>query len=327
MLACATALGCTQDSPLGSSDPVTPPRAELLRAAVRIHVDLVNRTAVTMSPDARSATATGLSLALLGQSELRADVIGPIRRSAVGEFTKKKVRVAMDLALTNLLTNAAFVPPSFPTPPAGTSGVLLFPFSTTVSGGSGNIAPSPDWDGSPINFFNDIDVTCSLFKSDCYRWEAYPAPLTGGATTAARTVGFDGDPSVTAFDTYVVIAADLSSLGAVAGRVASVPSLGATPIPAAGATVLLRLSLADGSGQLGPDLTTTTDADGNYFFPNILPNSPFAFGSGFSAENGNGYFLRVDADVCGSPHDLDNSGQLAVQAGRTASTGFTFNCF
>jgi hypothetical protein len=123
---------------------------------------LVQGTAIAISPDARSAAAAGLSLALVGRNELRADVIGAIRRSAVGEFTKKKVRVSMDVALTNLLTNASLVAPTFPTPPVGTSGVLLFPFATTVTAGSGNVAPSPDWDGAPINFFNDTDAGCSL---------------------------------------------------------------------------------------------------------------------------------------------------------------------
>jgi len=323
MLACAMTVGCTQDSPLGSSDPVTPPRTDLLRSAVRIHVDLVQGTAVAVSPDARTATAAGLSLALVGRNELRADV-GNIQRSAVGAFTKKKVRVTMDVALTNLVTHAAFVTPSFPTPPVGTSGVLLFPFATSVTGGSGNVAPSPDWDGAPINFFNDNDVTCSLYKSDCYRWEAYPAPLTGGLSTAARTVGFDVDPSVTGFDTYFVLAADLSSLGVINGRVATVAAIGDPEVPVAGATLTLKLFVA-GGGTLG-EFITTTDADGNFSFLDIPPNSPFAFGSGYSAENGDGYFLRVDADVCGGPHDIDNGGQLPVEAGRTATTGFIFNC-
>jgi hypothetical protein len=199
-------------------------------------------TALTVPSDARSASAAGLSFALVGRTELRADIVGPIRRSAVGEFTKKKVRVSMDVALTNLLTNAAFVAPTFPTPPAGTTGVLLFPFTTTVTTGSGAVAPSPDWDGAPINFFNDTDAGCFLFKSDCYRWEAYPAPLTGGASTGIRTVGFDVDPTVTAFDTYLVLAADLSSLGVVAGRITSTPTAGGPQTPAAGATVTLDLS-------------------------------------------------------------------------------------
>jgi hypothetical protein len=324
MLACALMVGCTQDSPLGSSDPVTPPRTDLLRSAVRIHVDLAQGTAVTVSPDTRSAAAAGLSLALVGRNELLANVDN-IHRSAVGEFTKKKVRVTMDVALTNRLTHAAFVAPTFPTPPAGSSGVLLFPFATAVTAGSGNVAPSPDWDGPPINFFNDTDAGCYLYKSDCYRWEAYPAPLTGGLSTAARTVGFDVDPTVTAFDTYFVLAADLTSLGVVAGRVTSVAVLGDPQVPVAGATLTLKLFVA-GGGTLGT-LTTTTDADGNFSFLNIPPNSPFAFGSGFSAENGDGYFLRVDADVCGGPHDIDNSGMLAVEAGRTGGASFVFNCF
>src|SRR5438034_299867 len=86
--------------------------------------------------------------------------------------------------------------------------------------------PRSPRDGAPINFFNDNDAGCSLYKSDCYRWEQYPAPLTGGSSTGIQTVGFDVDPSVTAFDTYFVLAADLSSLGVVAGRVASVAAFG-----------------------------------------------------------------------------------------------------
>lgn len=322
MLACASMIGCTQDPPLGSSDPVTSPRSDLVRAAVRIHVDLLNGTAVTVAPEARTGTAAGLSLALLGRTELRADIVGEIRRSAVGEFTKKKVRVSMDVALTNLLTNAAFVTPTFPTPPAATTGVLLFPFATTVTSGFGAVAPSPDWDGVPINFFNDSDAPCTLYKSDCYRWEAYAAPLTGGATSATRTIGFDVDPSVTAFDTYFVLAADLSSLGVVAGRITSAPFSGGTESPAA-ATVTLDLLAADGSGSAG-HLVATTDADGQYIFLNMPGNSPFQ--PPFSAQDGNGYLLTVVADVCGETRDIDDSGMTSVQAGRTTRTNFTFNC-
>jgi hypothetical protein len=323
------AVGCTQDVPLGSSDPSTPNRADLLRSAVRVHVDLLRGTAVTISPDARTATAAGLSLALVGDNELQANVTA-IARSAVGEFTKKKVRVTMSVALVNKLTNAAFVAPTFPAPPAGSSGLLLFPFSTTVSAGSGNIAPSPDWDGAPINFFNDTDAGCSLYKSDCYRYEAYPAPLTGGSGTAARTVGFDVDPTVTAFDTYFVLAADLSNLGVVTIHVGSKATELDDPVPAAGATVTLRLTPPIGvpippSGI--PEFQAQTDAAGNAVFLNIPANIPFAFGSGFSVEDGDGYLVEVDANVCGTPHHEDNSGQLGIQAGQSVTQSFQFNCF
>jgi hypothetical protein len=294
-----------------------------MRAAVRVHVDLVKGTAVTVAPEARTATAAGLSLALLGRTELQADVVGDITRSAVGEFTKKKVRVSMDMALTNLLTNTAFVTPTFPTPPTATSGVLLFPFATVVTAGSGGVAPSPDWDGAPINFFNDSDAPCSLYKSDCYRWELYPSPLTGGVTTAARTVGFDVDPLVTAFDVYFVLAANLSSLGVVTGQITSAPFAGGTRSPAAGATVTLDLLAADGSGSAG-QRQATTGADGTYTFLDVPANSPFE--PPFSAADGNGYLLTVVAPVCGDSRDIDDSGQTAVQAGRTTRTDFLFTC-
>jgi hypothetical protein len=192
-----------------------------------------------------------------------------------------------------------------------------------VANGSGAVAPSPDWDGAPINFFNDTDVSCTLFKSDCYRWEPYPAPLTGGASTGIRTVGFDVDPTVTTFDTYLVLAADLSNKGVVAGRITSAPTAGGIQTPAAGATVTLDQFLP-GGGTLG-QLETTTDADGNYRFLNVTPNSPFQ--PPFSAQDGNGYLLTVVApDVCDTGRDIDDSGMTAVQAGRTTATNFVFNC-
>jgi hypothetical protein len=43
----------------------------------------------------------------------------------------------MDVALTNRLSNAAFVAPTFPTLPTGAGGLLLFPLSTTVTLGTG----------------------------------------------------------------------------------------------------------------------------------------------------------------------------------------------
>ena len=80
-----------------------------------------------------------------------------------------------------------------------------------------------------------------------------------------------------------------------------------------------------GGGTLG-QVVTTTDADGNYRFLNVPPNSPFPFGSGFSAENGDGYLLTVVAPVCGGSRNIDNSGMLAVEAGRTGGANFVFNC-
>jgi len=54
LLALALTAGCAQESPQGPSDPGPPPRTDLLRAAVRIHVDLTRGIAATVPADASS---------------------------------------------------------------------------------------------------------------------------------------------------------------------------------------------------------------------------------------------------------------------------------
>lgn len=176
------------------------------------------------------------------------------RASAVGAFTPGKVRVQVDINITNRLNGVELITPTFPTPPAGVSGVLLFPFEITVPTTSGGVSvggdgtevtfeqpnrglaeSSVDWDGdgttgsgSPFNFFND--AVCSPTANDCYRWEAF-APVASGSTSEARTIGFDIDPTVGNFRARLIVAADLRNsgpppVGTVAGSVTS-PQRGA----------------------------------------------------------------------------------------------------
>jgi len=175
--------------------------------------------------------------------------------STVGQFTAGKVRVRFDLNITNNLSQVELLTPTFPAPPPGVIGVLMFPFATHVTvttggvsvGGSGDsliielpntgqVAPSTDWDGdgspgagSPFNFFNDTG--CPAGSNDCYRYEAFASPIASGATTLARTVGFDIDPTVSNFSAKIIVAANLHNSGAaptgtVAGSVTS-PQRGA----------------------------------------------------------------------------------------------------
>lgn len=94
--------------------------------------------------------------------------------SNVGQYTPGKVRINFNVNVTNRLSSVELITPTFPTPPAGVSGVMLFPFEnvtivtsggTTVGGDGteviveqpsrGAVEPSIDWDGAPHNFFND----------------------------------------------------------------------------------------------------------------------------------------------------------------------------
>src|SRR5262245_44638583 len=171
--------------------------------------------------------------------------------STVGQFLPGKVRVTFDVNLTNKLTGVELLGPTvFPDPPAGTTGPLLFPYAITVAttsggtstGGQGNdvivvlpsyglVAPSSDWDGAPHNFFNDTGCPSGgTTPSDCFPYEEYTAPISPGATTTSKSVGFDLDPTVGQFTVALIVAADLHNAGAtptgtIAGTVTS-PHLG-----------------------------------------------------------------------------------------------------
>lgn len=162
--------------------------------------------------------------------------------------------VQIDVQITNRLGGVELITPTFPTPPAGAAGPLLFPFEfATVSspggvsvGGDGTevivtqpstgaVRPSPSWNGATerggittgddFNFFNDIG--CSATANDCYRYEEFPT-IPAGATTAVQTVGFFIDPTVGRFRSRFLAAADLRSAtlqtGTIAGSVGGAPT-------------------------------------------------------------------------------------------------------
>jgi len=199
-------------------------------SAIPLLVDVAaGRVTVAASP--ASATASnreGLtpSFALLGQNEIGVTTSN-FFRSAVGALTPARVRVRFDLALTNNLLNADLVPSTFPVPPPQVAQVVVFPFATDPAGLFGSrVRASADWNGTgasgsgaPYNFFNDDMCVAQTPTGDCFRWEAFGSTVEAGATTLARTVGFDVDPSVSSFTVYVVVAADVrerSALPAIA---------------------------------------------------------------------------------------------------------------
>ena len=123
----------------------------------------------------------------------------------------KRRRCTFDFTLTSRLEFTDLVTPtSFPRPPQGATGILVFPYTAAALGVPGGSAtPSPAWDNAPANFFNDFGDCAGGKTSDCYRWERFAATLYAGTTSEVHTVGFDVDKSAQSVSVYIVVAADL----------------------------------------------------------------------------------------------------------------------
>lgn len=285
--ACAGSDAPTRPAPVIPGNPQGPSN---VRAAAFI-VDVNLRTQkVSITPAAQGVAGRNLVPSFSRQAEvgsatpgfsiLAGDVVqltaSNYQASTVGQFQPGRVRVRFDINITNRLSGVQLITPTFPTPPAGTNGILLFPFeavTTVTSGGvsvggdgteviveqpsSGAVEPSVDWDAAPYNFFND--AACTAGSNDCYRFETFNQPLASGGTSEARTVGFDIDPTVGSFRARLIVAADLQNsgptpTGTVAGSVTS-PQIGAI----AGATVTVQTG----------GFTGTTDAGGAYSIASV----------------------------------------------------------
>lgn len=308
VLAMLVAASCDSDRDVVAPGP-TPP-TPYVGSAIRLLVD-VRAGRVTVAPPAptgaTNSDGTAPSLALLGQNEIGV-ATSNFFRSAVGAFTPLRVRVRFDLSLTNKLLNADLVPSTFPAPPPGVAQVVAFPFATDPAGLFGlKVRTSADWNGTgatgsgaPHNFFND-DVCIALTPpSDCFRWEAFGSTIEAGATTLARTVGFDVDPSVQTFTVYVVVAADVKERpippgkGGIAGLVSS-PERGA----------LAGITVRAGGG--GP--ATQTNASGFYSLGALTPGS-------------------VVVSLEGLPNGCQTPAAqtVAVSAGAVTAAHFTVTC-
>src|SRR6185436_6169993 len=99
---------------------VTPPGAAGHHAGAS-----ANRTPLRAPSNAAARSLIGSDVVTLATSNLT--------RSAVGEFDAKKVRVRFNVAITNTLPTSDLITPTFPAPPPGVAGVLLFPISTSPS--------------------------------------------------------------------------------------------------------------------------------------------------------------------------------------------------
>ena len=214
--ALALAAACGPDEvPVAPESPTAPP--ELAGSAFRLTIDVATGRVQVVPPGrpAASVAGGGPSFSLIGSDgvEFRGTGAGgaiACTWSSVPSNSKQK-RCTFDFTLTNRLGFTDLVTPtSFPRPPQGTTGILVFPLTAAALGVPGGGAkPSPGWDNAPANFFNDFGGCGGGKTSDCYRWERFDAPLYGGTTSELHTVGFDVDKSAQSVTAYVVVAADL----------------------------------------------------------------------------------------------------------------------
>lgn len=297
--AAAIALAACQGGDGAGAGPVLPPdqpqNPQYRNAAFIFDVNTATKTVRITEPTTHLNMAPGIvgGPNAISFSIIAGDVIqlttSNYQASTVGQFQPNKIRVTFDVSLTNKLASVQLITPTFPTPPAGVQGVLLFPYSTTVTTTSGGVsvggdgtdviieqpnrgqtAPSTDWDGdgsagsgAPFNFFNDADCAAAG-ANDCYRWEAFASPLAAGATSLSRSVGFDIDPTVANFRARLIVAADLQNsgpapVGTVSGTVTSA---------ALGPIVGAAIAVTPGAG-----LTATSAAGGAYSVANV-PTGP-----------------------------------------------------
>jgi len=202
-----------------------------------------------------------------------------------------KVLVKFKVSISNLLSGVQLVKPTFPAPPSTSlDRIYMFPFETpvkTTTGGTtdssnvvivelpsrGEVTPSSDFSGddatltgAPFDFFNDTgcpagENNTTNTTSDCFRYEAFTAPLGPSSSTAFQEVGFVIDPTVAQFRARMIVAADLASATPVTPATLSGTVSSATLGPLNNVTVTV-------SGGAG---TGTTNASGQYTVSGLNP--------------------------------------------------------
>ena len=210
-LALALAAACSGEPT--SPDPRPTEPADVAGNAFLLTIDVATGRVTVGDPRQPSQSSAGRavrpSFSLLGSDAIKLHA-GNCTFASIPNNSKLK-RCSMTLALENQLSSTDLLAPtSFPRPPAGVSGILVFPYTAAGLGIPGGAAvPNTLWDGAPANFFNDFGTCPSGKTSDCYRWESYASPLNAGATSATKTVGFDVDKNAQTVAAYIVVAADL----------------------------------------------------------------------------------------------------------------------
>ncbi len=253
------ALAACSDSAPVAVDPVLPGNppipAQYRSAAFIMDISALRKTVRISAPSTSiSGPISGAQLNLGLSDDRRYSLLGGdvidistsnFSAGAVGAIVPGKVRITFDMTINNRLSGIRLITPTFPTPPAGVTGLQAFPFEisvTTTSGGvtsGGNevivtsprfgvVTPSTNWDGNFHNFFND--ASCAVTDNDCFRYESFGTIEPLGSSTTQQ-VGFDIDPTVGDFRVKIILAADLENgvapaPGSVTGTVTS-PQLGA----------------------------------------------------------------------------------------------------
>ena len=207
LLLAAAACRDAGSAPTGPAGPGSPNPPGVPAEAIPLTINAVTGE-VRVGRDDPEPAPDGLAYSMLGD-----DVVGveaePCTFSPV-PGSNKLIRCTFGIRIANRLSRTELVTPtSFPRPPEGVDGVLVFPLlSGAIGSPGGKAVASPDWDGDPINFFNDV-ASCGRGADDCYRWERFDGPLAPGTTSERRVVGFDIPKSAQAVGVYLVVAADL----------------------------------------------------------------------------------------------------------------------
>jgi hypothetical protein len=203
------------DGPDGGADPTAPEPVgpDLSRHAFQLTIDAQTGEIEVAEPrvtTSAGAAANGPSLSLIGSDGIEFDVRSGCRFSAIPNRPRHR-RCTFRVELTNRLQGVDLMTPTdFPRPPAGVTGILVFPWTAVARGGADTTAvPSPDWDHGPADFFNDFVGCSSGSKSDCYRYETLPSPVYGGAAAGSPEIGFDIPIDASSVTAYIVVAADL----------------------------------------------------------------------------------------------------------------------
>jgi hypothetical protein len=214
------ALGACADQQTAPEDHSQP---DLQAKAFHLTIDLQSGTAAVRPPQASGAGAGGgaLSLSLIGSDALAIDAVSrgcvPIPRTRLKRCSVT-LEISNELHATDLVT-----PTTFPRPPQGVTGLLVFPWTATATGTTALAVPSPAWDNGPVDFFNDFSCSSGV-KSDCYRYDLVAAPLYAN-TTASTQVGYDVPVEAMGISAYIVVAADLRDNPVLTARLPAVASL------------------------------------------------------------------------------------------------------
>jgi hypothetical protein len=258
---------CGGDAASPTAAPTQPTAPDLDAKVFRLRLDTRTGEIQVIAPETggRAADANGSRL----KSAILDESVADVSASGLGcvplPVNLKLKRCTFDLSIRNRLSATDLVTPTaFPAPPPGTEGILAFPWRTSIEGATGVAVPSPDWDGTPINFFNDFGACSNGGRSDCYRYETIPSPLYAGRSSYGHRVGYDVPAATTFITADVVVGADLRDNPVRTLELATEPEL-------CGETYLGRVDLNSQYLRIGSPYEGEVPGVGFCSFSNRLP--------------------------------------------------------